>query len=165
MTSTFTILDGGMSRELMRVGAPFRQPEWSALALMLAPETVTEAHRRFTAAGAAQAVRLARQDGAGAGTLVGVYANAFVRQQAAAANEGPSESSAGSRRPVRSTRHARCPARQAGRTHLQRAVGGTRGPTSSPHEAFCPCDAFFRLTPTARLKGLLGDLSSAPQPA
>lgn len=52
MTTTFTILDGGMSRELMRVGAPFRQPEWSALALMLAPETVTEAHRRFTAAGA-----------------------------------------------------------------------------------------------------------------
>jgi len=52
MTTTFTILDGGMSRELMRIGAPFRQPEWSALALMLAPETVTEAHRRFTAAGA-----------------------------------------------------------------------------------------------------------------
>lgn len=36
----------------MRLGAPFRQPEWSALALMLAPETVTEAHRRFVAAGA-----------------------------------------------------------------------------------------------------------------
>ena len=52
MTSTFTILDGGMGRELMRAGAPFRQPEWSALALMLAPETVTEAHRRFVAAGA-----------------------------------------------------------------------------------------------------------------
>jgi S-methylmethionine-dependent homocysteine/selenocysteine methylase len=52
VTTTFTILDGGMSRELMRVGAPFRQPEWSALALMLAPETVTEAHRRFIAAGA-----------------------------------------------------------------------------------------------------------------
>ncbi|HNB26128.1 MAG TPA: homocysteine S-methyltransferase family protein [Alphaproteobacteria bacterium] len=52
MTATFTLLDGGMSRELMRVGAPFRQPEWSALALMLAPETVTEAHRRFVAAGA-----------------------------------------------------------------------------------------------------------------
>jgi hypothetical protein len=45
MTTTFTILDGGMSRELMRVGAPFRQPEWSALALMLAPETVTMARR------------------------------------------------------------------------------------------------------------------------
>jgi S-methylmethionine-dependent homocysteine/selenocysteine methylase len=52
MTTTFTLFDGGMSRELMRVGAPFRQPEWSALALMLAPETVTEAHRRFVAAGA-----------------------------------------------------------------------------------------------------------------
>lgn len=52
MTTTFTVLDGGMGRELLRAGAPFRQPEWSALALMLAPETVTEAHRRFMAAGA-----------------------------------------------------------------------------------------------------------------
>ena len=33
--TTFTILDGGMGRELDRAGAPFRQPEWSALALML----------------------------------------------------------------------------------------------------------------------------------
>lgn len=52
MTTPFTILDGGMGRELMRAGAPFRQPEWSALALMLAPETVTQAHQRFIAAGA-----------------------------------------------------------------------------------------------------------------
>jgi S-methylmethionine-dependent homocysteine/selenocysteine methylase len=52
MTTSFTILDGGMGRELMRAGAPFRQPEWSALALMLAPDAVTEAHRRFIAAGA-----------------------------------------------------------------------------------------------------------------
>src|SRR5215510_13921678 len=49
---TFTILDGGMGRELHRAGAPCRQPEWSALALMLAPETVTEAHQRFVEAGA-----------------------------------------------------------------------------------------------------------------
>ena len=28
-----TIIDGGMGRELNRRGAPFRQPEWSALAL------------------------------------------------------------------------------------------------------------------------------------
>lgn len=52
MTSTFTLLDGGMGRELMRAGAPFRQPEWSALALMLAPETVTRAHQGFVDAGA-----------------------------------------------------------------------------------------------------------------
>jgi S-methylmethionine-dependent homocysteine/selenocysteine methylase len=51
MTS-FTILDGGMGRELHRMGAPFRQPEWSALALMLAPETVERAHQRFVDAGA-----------------------------------------------------------------------------------------------------------------
>jgi len=46
------ILDGGMGRELERSGAPFRQPEWSALALMEAPEAVAGAHRAFVAAGA-----------------------------------------------------------------------------------------------------------------
>jgi S-methylmethionine-dependent homocysteine/selenocysteine methylase len=49
---TFTILDGGMGRELHRMDAPFRQPEWSALALMLAPQTVGQAHQRFVDAGA-----------------------------------------------------------------------------------------------------------------
>jgi len=48
----FTILDGGMGRELERSGAPFRQPEWSALALMEAPEAVRAVHDRFVAAGA-----------------------------------------------------------------------------------------------------------------
>src|SRR5690242_2321290 len=53
MSATSTILlDGGMGRQLARMGAPFRQPEWSALALMEAPETVAEAHRQFIAAGA-----------------------------------------------------------------------------------------------------------------
>lgn len=47
-----TIVDGGMGRELQRLGAPFRQPEWSALALMEAPEFVAQAHDRFAAAGA-----------------------------------------------------------------------------------------------------------------
>ena len=47
-----TILDGGMGRELKRIGAPFRQPEWSALALTDAPEMVVQAHRSFADAGA-----------------------------------------------------------------------------------------------------------------
>jgi S-methylmethionine-dependent homocysteine/selenocysteine methylase len=47
-----TILDGGMGRELKRMGAPFRQPEWSALALMEAPQFVGRAHAAFLAAGA-----------------------------------------------------------------------------------------------------------------
>ena len=47
-----TILDGGMGRELQRLGAPFRQPEWSALALMEGPEFVTKAHDGFAQAGA-----------------------------------------------------------------------------------------------------------------
>lgn len=47
-----TILDGGLGRELQRSGAPFRQPEWSALALMQAPDSVARAHRAFVAAGA-----------------------------------------------------------------------------------------------------------------
>jgi S-methylmethionine-dependent homocysteine/selenocysteine methylase len=47
-----TILDGGMGRELDRVGAPFRQPEWSALALLEGPEFVTRVHESYVAAGA-----------------------------------------------------------------------------------------------------------------
>ena len=47
-----TILDGGMGRELQRLGAPFRQPEWSALALLQGPEYVTQAHEGFARAGA-----------------------------------------------------------------------------------------------------------------
>lgn len=47
-----TILDGGMGRELKRSGAPFRQPEWSALALIEAPDAVEEVHRAYCAAGA-----------------------------------------------------------------------------------------------------------------
>jgi len=46
------ILDGGMGRELQRSGAPFRQPEWSALALSEAPEAVVGVHAAFIAAGA-----------------------------------------------------------------------------------------------------------------
>ena len=34
------ILDGGMGIYLRESGAPFKQPEWSALALIEAPETV-----------------------------------------------------------------------------------------------------------------------------
>jgi S-methylmethionine-dependent homocysteine/selenocysteine methylase len=52
MDRTITILDGGMGRELMRIGAPFRQPEWSALALMEVPTWVVRAHTNFIEAGA-----------------------------------------------------------------------------------------------------------------
>jgi len=41
-----------MGRELQRSGAPFRQPEWSALALSEAPEAVVGVHAAFIAAGA-----------------------------------------------------------------------------------------------------------------
>lgn len=47
-----TILDGGMGRELERRGAPFRQPEWSALALSLAPASVRDIHLDYLKAGA-----------------------------------------------------------------------------------------------------------------
>jgi S-methylmethionine-dependent homocysteine/selenocysteine methylase len=50
--NTFTLLDGGMGRELQAMGAPFRQPEWSALALMQAPKAVRAAHDNFIEAGA-----------------------------------------------------------------------------------------------------------------
>ena len=50
--STIRILDGGMSRELIRLGAELRQPEWSALALMEAPDVVRRVHEEFIVAGA-----------------------------------------------------------------------------------------------------------------
>jgi S-methylmethionine-dependent homocysteine/selenocysteine methylase len=52
MATKITLLDGGMGRELKRIGAPFRQPEWSALALMEAPDFVSRAHQAFVTAGA-----------------------------------------------------------------------------------------------------------------
>lgn len=47
-----TILDGGMGRELKAMGAPFQQPEWSALALIEAPDMVLQAHCNFISCGA-----------------------------------------------------------------------------------------------------------------
>ena len=52
MAKQIQILDGGMGRELARNGAPFRQPEWSALALIEAPEYVRQAHDAYVHAGA-----------------------------------------------------------------------------------------------------------------
>ena len=52
MPRSLTLLDGGTGRELHRVGAPFRQPEWSALALMEAPDAVQRVHETYLAAGA-----------------------------------------------------------------------------------------------------------------
>lgn len=52
-TDSITIIDGGMGRELARRGAPFRQPEWSALAMIEAPEIVRDVHRDFIQSGAA----------------------------------------------------------------------------------------------------------------
>ncbi|OOH90539.1 homocysteine S-methyltransferase [Pasteurellaceae bacterium 15-036681] len=49
---TITILDGGMGRELARRGAPFRQPEWSALALYEAPIAISQVHQDFIQSGA-----------------------------------------------------------------------------------------------------------------
>ncbi len=48
---TVTVLDGGMGKHLERSGAPFRQPEWSALALLEDPPAVGRAHTDFINAG------------------------------------------------------------------------------------------------------------------
>ena len=50
--SEITLLDGGLSREIERFGAELRQPEWSAGALMDAPDAVRQAHEAFFRAGA-----------------------------------------------------------------------------------------------------------------
>jgi len=52
LNESVELLDGGMGRQLSRMGAPFRLPEWSALALIEAPRFVTAAHEAFIAAGA-----------------------------------------------------------------------------------------------------------------
>jgi S-methylmethionine-dependent homocysteine/selenocysteine methylase len=52
MTTDITVLDGGMGKHLERSGAPFRQPEWSALALLEDPDAVRRAHEDFIEAGA-----------------------------------------------------------------------------------------------------------------
>ncbi|WP_028744945.1 homocysteine S-methyltransferase family protein [Rhizobium mesoamericanum] len=49
--SKLYILDGGMSRELVRLGAELKQPEWSALALINSPEIVRKVHDEFIVAG------------------------------------------------------------------------------------------------------------------
>ena len=51
-TAGITLLDGGMGKTLEKNGAPFRQPEWSALALIEDPPSVSHAHEQFVAAGA-----------------------------------------------------------------------------------------------------------------
>ena len=45
------LLDGGMGRHLKEIGAPFGQPEWSALALIEDPSFVYQAHNDFIDAG------------------------------------------------------------------------------------------------------------------
>lgn len=50
-SKTFTILDGGMGRELKRIGAPFQQPQWSAQALIEDDTFVTRVHDNFIQAG------------------------------------------------------------------------------------------------------------------
>lgn len=52
MTHPVIILDGGLGRELARRGAPFQQPEWSALAMIEAPDQVQAVHQDFINAGA-----------------------------------------------------------------------------------------------------------------
>ena len=46
------VLDGGTGRELKRRGAPFRQPEWSALARIEGPAFVSAVHAAYVQAGA-----------------------------------------------------------------------------------------------------------------
>ncbi|HEY2686754.1 MAG TPA: homocysteine S-methyltransferase family protein [Steroidobacteraceae bacterium] len=52
MNKHITVLDGGTGRELRRIGAPFQQPEWSALALLEGPQFVSRVHEAYIKAGA-----------------------------------------------------------------------------------------------------------------
>jgi S-methylmethionine-dependent homocysteine/selenocysteine methylase len=50
--NNIVIFDGGTGREIERCGGPFRQPEWSALALYEDPSVVQRVHESFLEAGA-----------------------------------------------------------------------------------------------------------------
>ena len=50
--SELLIFDGGTGREIERQGGPFRQPEWSALALYEDPDVVRKVHESYIDAGA-----------------------------------------------------------------------------------------------------------------
>lgn len=52
MITPITLLYGRMSRELMRLNAPFRQPKWSALPLIETPHLAEQVHTEFLQAGA-----------------------------------------------------------------------------------------------------------------
>jgi S-methylmethionine-dependent homocysteine/selenocysteine methylase len=52
VTRSFTLLDGGMGKLLQARGAPFKQPEWSAQALIDGHDHVVSAHSEFIDAGA-----------------------------------------------------------------------------------------------------------------
>jgi S-methylmethionine-dependent homocysteine/selenocysteine methylase len=52
MSNGIILLDGGTGRELKRIGAPFQQPEWSALALIEGPHFVRQVHDAYVGAGA-----------------------------------------------------------------------------------------------------------------
>ncbi|MBN3851750.1 homocysteine S-methyltransferase family protein [Paraburkholderia sp. Ac-20340] len=103
------ILDGGMGRELLRMGAPFKQPEWSALALIEAPEYVRAAHDAFVRAGAdvvttnSYAVvpfHIGEERFAQQGVALADRAGRLAREAAAAAGEARAVKVAGSLPPV-----------------------------------------------------------------
>jgi S-methylmethionine-dependent homocysteine/selenocysteine methylase len=45
-----TVLDGGTGRELARIGAPFSQPLWTALAMIEEPDVVRRVLESYIAA-------------------------------------------------------------------------------------------------------------------
>lgn len=99
VAAAVTLLDGGMGRQLSRMGAPFRLPEWSALALMQAPEFVGRAHAAFIGAGAEVITtntyglapsRIGAARFATEGLMLADRAGRLARHEAERASAGPS---------------------------------------------------------------------------
>ena len=104
-----TVLDGGMGRELLEIGAPFRQPEWSALALIEGPEWVVRAHTNFIDAGADVIItnsyavvpfHLGEERFAASGRELAALSGRLARQAAAGAPEDRTVRVAGSLPPL-----------------------------------------------------------------
>jgi S-methylmethionine-dependent homocysteine/selenocysteine methylase len=159
MPARLILLDGGTGRELARTGAPFRQPEWSALALIEAPIFVTRVHEAYVRAGAdvittnsyaivpfhigeerfrREGVRLAGL----AGRLASEVAHGASREVRVAGSLPPS---CGSYRPERFSR-------RSGRPILETLVEGLR-----PHVDHWQAETLSAIEEAQLVREILGD--------
>jgi S-methylmethionine-dependent homocysteine/selenocysteine methylase len=160
------VLDGGAGRELARMGAPFRQPEWSALALIEGPEFVVRMHERYIAAGAdvittnSYAVvpfHLGAERFAARGAALADLAGRLARQ--AAANAGRLVKVAGSLPPVCGSYRADLFRPDQARPILQTLVSGL-----APHVDHWLAETLSAIEEAALVREVIDSTGGAARP-